>query len=135
MKTERLTAGLPLALILSSILLLGLPACNGGVDETPGYDDPIDYDDDGDNQMTIMPDQSWFTCSVAPRCVEYLIDDPEDRADFIRRCANYTPGRACAPGRSCTQTAPGRTSVSYGGNVSDAEFRSACINDGGTPQS
>ena len=70
MKTERLTAGFPLALILSSLLLLGLPACNGGVDETNGYDDPIDYGGN-DDDMTIMPTQSWFTCSDAYRCVEY----------------------------------------------------------------
>ena len=53
-----------MALILSSILLLGLPACNGGVDEIPGYDDPINYDDD-DDDMTIMPNGS-EECTLDP---------------------------------------------------------------------
>ena len=77
-------------------------------------------------------DGAWFTCVAAPACVEYRIDDPADRQAFIARCANHAEGRRCpVEGRRCAQAAPGRRSVTYGGDVSNAVFRDACRANGG----
>lgn len=74
----------------------------------------------------------WFTCASGPVCVEYLIDDPSDRQRFIEQCANHRVGPNCSKdGRRCEQKAPGRKSITYGGDVSNDEFRGACINAGG----
>lgn len=86
-----------------------------------------------DQDSSVTNEDRWFTCKVEPVCVEYLIDDPTDRANFTRQCANHVDGRACQEGRSCTHRALGRVSVTYGGEISDTEFRKSCIDSGGTP--
>ncbi|MYE58977.1 MAG: LysR family transcriptional regulator [Alphaproteobacteria bacterium] len=97
-------------------------------------DDPADKGLSGIGGSGIGPlsGGEWFTCVSSPVCVEYRIDDPADRQAFVSQCAKYREGRHCpTDGRRCAQTAPGRRSVTYGGGVSNAEFRKSCIATGG----
>ena len=76
-------------------------------------------------------DAEWFTCSVGSVCVEYHIQDPDDRENFIRQCANHEPGRMCPNVTGCIQKAPGRISITYGGDVSESEFLRYCAENQG----
>lgn len=74
----------------------------------------------------------WFTCTSGRVCVEYLIEDPADRERFVQQCVNHKLGARCPKdGRRCEQSVEGRKSITYGGNVSNDEFRRACINTRG----
>ena len=77
-------------------------------------------------------DADWFTCSVGSVCVEYYISDPDDRENFLRQCANHQPGRICPNVTGCIQEAPGRVSITYGGDVSESEFQRYCAENQGT---
>lgn len=83
---------------------------------------------------TIAQDSDWFTCSLGTVCVEYNIDDPATRASFVSQCANLQAGRMCGYGSSCRHFSDSGVSLTYGGDVSDGEFRSSCETSGGTLQ-
>lgn len=86
----------------------------------------------GTGAASAQDDADWFTCSVGNVCVEYRVSDPDDRAGFVRQCANHQPGRMCPNVTGCIQTALGRVSITYGGDVSESEFRRHCTENQGT---
>lgn len=77
-------------------------------------------------------DTDWFTCSVGTVCVEYNVSDAARKDAFIAQCANYQAGRACPASTGCMHRAQGAVSVTYGGDVSDDEFRRNCKAKNGT---
>ena len=86
----------------------------------------------GTGTTSAQNDEEWFTCSVESVCVEYHIQDPGERDNFVRRCANHQLGRMCPNVTGCIQIAPGRLSITYGGDVSKSEFRRHCTQNQGT---
>ena len=77
--------------------------------------------------------EHWFTCQAGAVCVEYMIENATDRQNLISQCANSQTGRACSgSSQGCTHRAPGRVSVTYGGDVDAAAFRRYCEGSGGT---
>ena len=86
----------------------------------------------GMRTVSAQNDTEWFTCSVGNVCVEYHISDLDDRASFVQQCANHQPGRMCPNVTGCRQEVPGRVSITYGGDVSESEFRRYCTQNQGT---
>lgn len=86
----------------------------------------------GTGTASAQSDAEWFTCSVGSVCVEYHIQDPGDRENFVQRCTNPKQGQACPNVTGCMQKAPGRVSITYDGDVSESEFRRYCTQNQGT---
>ena len=85
----------------------------------------------GTGTTSAQNDAEWFTCSAGSVCVEYHIQDPDDRENFVRQCPNYQAGRMCPNVTGCISKAPGRVAITYGGDASESEFRRVCANHGG----
>ena len=87
---------------------------------------------EGSPSATDNAQSDWFTCSAGTTCVEYKIDDPNDRKNLMGQCRNPVEGQRCDTRRGCLQEAPGRMSITYDTYVDPSRFEEICKQNQGT---